>query len=506
MALEGAALTGAGDTAGMTRGMDFRSYKWLSNRNIVNGNGEEIAVASDLILDRGSGRVEYLVIKTGTTLGLGGRAVAVPYSAFRWDASVNDRYILGSTVEQLKQYPEYTPEQWKQMGEGLSEDKSTLRQRLATDAATPSDPYAGSFESAKKERVEGEVTNVERVRTSEFGEQVVVIVKVDGGMMKRVALGPSWYVNSTSTAPMRGDKVVVETLALPRDPEQTLAGTELRSGGRTLRLRANDGAPVWAMRTVESGGSTYSQPYTRYLVLSQLKGMKVDARGNDCGKVYDVIVERNSGEVAFLSIDPNQNFLGIGDTKRLIPWSVVTVTLDGMVRTDASKEMVLASTETPSDLATLSTSDRAAAVYKAYGVAMPKFEVMQPTTLAMTPAGNAWAARGTVVSAIERGSAQTMSGTVVDFTDVTLAGENRPARAVKVLINGDKGNEELVLLGPAWYLENQKPLCRIGDTIRVDAARTVIDGKRYWLAKSVECKDSRVVLIDGSNAPVWSQP
>lgn len=63
-----------------------------------------------------------------------------------------------------------------------------------------------------------------------------------------------------------------------------------------------------------------------------------------------------------------------------------------------------------------------------------------------------------------------------------------------------------MLLGPASYMNSQKPTCRIGDTISVEARETTIDGRRFWLAKAVECQDTRVVLVSESNAPAWDQP
>jgi hypothetical protein len=229
---------------------------------------------------------------------MGGRTVAIPFGAFRWEASGKDRFVLASTPEQLKQYPEYTAESWKAIKQVVNDDKGTLRQRMVADAASPSDPYAGNLDTATKVHVEGEITKVERVRTSTFGEQVVITVATADASVKRVALGPSWYINGSSAAPMRGDKVVVETLALPRDPEQLLAGTEFRNGEREMQLRGTDGSPVWALKEVQSGregGKSYSTPYARYLLLSDVPGMKVDCRGNECGKVHEIILDRNSG-------------------------------------------------------------------------------------------------------------------------------------------------------------------------------------------------------------------
>ncbi|MFN0131544.1 MAG: PRC-barrel domain-containing protein [Phycisphaerales bacterium] len=495
----------AREPASISSTVDFRSSHWLSDRKVVNNNNEEIANVSDLIVDRGSGRIEYIVIKTGTTLGMGGRAVAIPFGAFRWETG-KDRFILASTPEQLKQFPEYTPEGWKAMMATAKDDKSTLRQRLAADAASPSDPYAGNLDTAKKARVEGEITKVERVRTSTFGEQVVVDVQAKDGPARRIALGPSWFINGTLAAPMRGDKVVVDTLALPRDRDQLLVGTELRTGDRELHLRDSDGTPAWTLKAVESGGHNYSTPYSRFLPLSQLPGMKIDCRGDELGKVHDIILDRNSGEIGFICIDPNQNFLGIGDTKRLVPWSVTTVTLDGKVRIDASKEMVLASPETPSDLSTLNTGTTPERAYNAYNVPVPRFEAPKPLSVNLPAKDNAWSADGSVIGAIERDSAKTIEGKVIEFTEVKFEMGVQSARALKIKMAGDANEAELVLLGPAWYMDNQKPVCKAGDTIKVEACRTRIDGHRYWMAKSVECKDARIVLLDKSNSPAWAKP
>jgi sporulation protein YlmC with PRC-barrel domain len=494
-------------TVGST--VDFRSSKWLSDRKVVNANGEEIASVSDLILDRGWGRIEYLVVKTGTTLGMGGRAIAVPYGAFKWEAG-KDRFVLASTKEQLAEFPEFSPETWTALKDSKKDDSSTLRKKLAADAASPSDPYAGNLDTAHKARVEGEIKKVERVRTSTFGEQVVVTVQTADGASKKIALGPSWYVNGTAAAPMRGDKVVVDTLALPRDPDQLLAATSLRTsdrgGGGELKLRETDGTPTWALKSVESGGQSYCTSYSRYLLGSHLTGMKVDCRGSECGKVHQVIIDRNSGEVGFISIDPNQNFMGISDTKRLIPWSVATVTLDGNMRIDASKEMVLASPETPGELMTLNSGTHAERVYKAFEVPAPRFETVKPVSAVLPGKDSAWSTHGPIITAIEKDSAKTLEGKVIDITEVKFEKGVQPARALKIKLPGDGAGEELVLVAPAWYLDNQKPICQTGDTVKVEACRTTIDGHRYWLAKAIDCKETRVVLLDGSNVPAWVQP
>lgn len=488
--------------------VDYRSSNWLTGLKVVNSNGEEVANVSDLILDRGSGRIEHVVIKTGAILGYGGRATAIPYGSFGWEPGANDRLLLASTPEQIKQFPDFTPEAWKAMRESRGDDAGALRKRLGADAASPSDPYAGTLDTAKKARVEGEVTKVERVRTSAYGEHLVVTVQpADRSAPRRIALGPSWYVNAAPAAPMRGDKVVIDTLALPRDPDQLLAGTHLRAGDRDMMLRDASGTPAWSLASTEASGKPSSAPYSRYMLLSDLPGTKLDSRGEECGKVHDVIFDRTSGEVAFLSIDPNENFLGVGDTKRLVPWSVVSVPLDGAVRVDASKEMLLASTETPSDLSTLNTGDHAGSIYRAFKVDAPRFAApTKPVADATRDTGDAWSASGAIIRAIEGESATIVTGTVLSVTDLRFEGGIAPARAVKVRVGGDDGTEETVILGPVAYMANQRTICRPGDPISLEASRTTINGRPYWLARSVDCKGHRTVMLDASNTPVWARP
>ncbi|MFZ4573972.1 MAG: PRC-barrel domain-containing protein [Phycisphaerales bacterium] len=484
-------------------GAEFRSSSWLSDRKVMNNNGEQIAKVSDLILDRGWGRIEYIILRTDTSLGMGGREVAIPFSAFGWQTGSDGSFVLGATPEQLKQYPEYTPQSWQALKDSAKDNSNTLHQRLAADAASGTDPYAGNLNTAKQLTVKGEVQEVTRVRTSSFGEQVHIKVSESNGAARQIALGPSWFVNGAQAAPMRGDRVSIDTISLPRDPDELLVATVLRHDERTLQLRETDGTPRWALKSVESGGSHYSTPYSRYLLMSTLPGMKIDCRGEEVGKVHEIILDRASGEIAFLSIDPNKNFLGIGDTKRLVPWSVATVTFDGTVRIDASKEMVMKSPETPKDPATLGSGNHAERVYKAFGVPAPRFEEPRGPIGSGHPSNRPWASRGLVITAIERDSARVIEGQVKEICEVRFDKGTPAASGVRIDVNG---HEELVVLGPSWYMDNQESICKPGDSIKVDACRTTVDGQKYWIAKSMTCKDARVVLLDSNYAPAWALP
>lgn len=370
----------------MPAGVDFRSTKWIKGRDVINERGDKVADVSDMILDRGTGRVDYIVVRPGIT----GKTVALPYTSFGWDAG-KEKFVLALTKDQLKQYPDFDADKWSAMME--SKDRKDLKDNARAEQPdgramdrdsmlyqVPSSPdvYAGKYDTAKQMHIEGEVKKVERVRTGDSEEQVVITVAASDGTTKKVSLGPSWFVSGGSVSPMRGDKIVADVYGV-RDDNQIYTASSLKIGDQDFNLRQKkSGNAWWSSSKVEHGDRSYSTPYWHYVMADHVRGMKVDCRGVRCGKVDEVIVDRNSGEIALLSIDPDVKFLGIGDTKRLVPWSIASIALDGTVRLDATKDMMLASPVTPSDLTKLNTGTMTQMVYNAYQVPMPDFQVRRP--------------------------------------------------------------------------------------------------------------------------------
>ncbi len=477
--------------------LEFRAGGWLDGRKVVNGSAEEVGAASDAIVDRGTGSIEFLVVKTGTVLGMGGRAVAIPYGAFSWESG-GERLVLSATHAQIERLPEFSAKSWSAMVESREGQGDRLSEQLGQNQA---DPYSGSLDSAKPAHVEGEVSKVERVRRASFGEHTQVTITAKDGSVKRVALGPSWFIAGGAVTPMRGDHVEVETLALARDPDQLSVATKIKAAGREFRLRDSEGLPAWTLKTSKPVGGS-ATTYWRYILASTLRGVRVDCRGEECGKIHELILERGSGDIAFVSIDPNQAFLGISDTKRLVPWSVCSVTLDEMVRIDASKEMILASPETPAKVEDLGRGDRANGVYEAFKVATPKFEAAKRVPLAAASTSDAWSVKGPVIASIEPGTERTLRGRVTEVTEVAFDGGIQPAKAIKIR---EGMEEKLVLLGPAWYMDKQKLAAQPGDTVEVSVSTTHVLGGSYLLARSLTRNGERTVILDSGGKPAWDR-
>ncbi len=467
--------------------VDFRSSAWIDDREVVNTEGQTIGKVHDFILDRGSGKIDQVIVRSGTVLGLGGKDVVLPYDQFRWDENL-EKLQLDMTREELQNHPEFSADEWKR-AMGHDKDGGPLRDRLSGKQMR--DPFDRDLQNARATTIEGEVVNVDREREGDNGEQVRLTVREESGREHRVLLGPSWYIGSGPVTPMRGQHVTVEGLVPGEKGGDLVIARIVRIDGRELVLRDKDNQPRWMADERAAGGDGHEPTTTarRYILMSSLVGSDVDCRGVDCGKVHDVIIERNSGEIAFLSIDPDDNFLGIGDTRRLVPWQVATVFVDGDVHIDANREMVLASPETPDDLTTL---NRAEMVYRAFGVEPPAYK---PVARAGQHTGR-WRP---IYASMDRSSRTTMSGTVVDTTTVRLNDELPSAKVLR--IRTDEG-ERVILLGPSATTEKHVLPDR-NESIVIEAYRASVDGKPYWIAQSVTVDGQRVTLLE-ETGDLWN--
>lgn len=480
---------------------DYRSMRWLRKRDVFDDNGNRLATVTDLVLDRSSGVIDFAILRTGVD-GIGvriaGREITVPYSNLRWDDR-NGRFLLAATPERLEQMPSFNRDDWNE-GVPVSEIGPSTAESGPSEEAEPDDPYFAGLAGAKPIVLEGTVTAVERVRLRRVSDRVVATVECHDGTVRKVTLGPAWFVNASPVAPMRGDEVKFEALELPRDPARLAVGTRIVKGNAELRLRDGEGRPAWALRRQRLGGPERRITPAWHVLASALIDRPLACRGKDCGEIDDLVVERISGTVAFVSVDPNENFFGIADVKRMMPWSVALLRPQGEIPLDASREMLLGSPRTPGDATALNTGPTVERVWSLYEVARPEFRARAAEPVVAVGAIDSWSSGGNILGALDPASEQSISGTVLRFVDVTFANGTAKARAV-VVRRGD--GEETVLLGPITYIDHQKLPFEAGDAVSLRACKTVIDGKPHWLARQVDAKDTRVTLIDDARNPSW---
>ena len=71
--------------------------------SVYDRDNEDVASVKDLILNK-SGKVVDVILSYGSTAGIGGKYVAVPYSSIKFD---NNRLTIDETKMQLDKKPKY---------------------------------------------------------------------------------------------------------------------------------------------------------------------------------------------------------------------------------------------------------------------------------------------------------------------------------------------------------------------------------------------------------------
>jgi len=347
----------------------FRTWSKLKGENLYSvTDDKKLGDIVDVLISRGSGRIDYAVVKTDTTLGFGGKLVLIPYNELSILDGDKHEFRFNESKDQIKNMPEFTAQGWADIGKpNAGPGSKTLAEALARQGARErTDIYATRVDTTQKPTtIEGRITDVDR-RWVGNTEYTVITVQDDAGKKQDINLGPAHWVMGFQDRPIRGERVRVSTLRT-RDGEAAVVATTMTIGGHDLRYRQDSGVAVW------SGADESGISPARYVLATEVISRKVDTKGSTCGKVDDLIFERTSGYVAFLSIDPDQNFMGIGDTKRLVPFAVANPTYDGRVSLDAGKEMVLASAAYPKTLDELRAEDFRAKAYAGYQVHAQNF-------------------------------------------------------------------------------------------------------------------------------------
>lgn len=386
----------AGSPARPARGEDspahdtrlvFASAESMRGMDVFNQNHEKCGTIRDLVIDRGSGRVRHLVVDTRANMELGGRKVAIPYRAFTWNHE-RKHLMVDAPHGDRARWPEFNKDRWS-MNRG---QPSNLAYTLSSEyyRRAPADRFETKVEPT---RLLGRVKDIERRTTDETPEKVIVTVVTEDGKEERVSVAPSWYLAGNNISFFREAPVELYVTRRDEGGHSYLVARSIDVEGSKSALYDAEGWPAWQVASPASATEPDATPkptdrdgtpvrsealrghaWVSPLVLaSELDGKALHCRADLCGSVDDLVVECVSGRVAFVSIDPDQNFLGIADTKRLVPWGVVSVAGDSRLWIDANKAMVVGAPELPKNLETFGSDGSYKGVYGTFGVPVVDF-------------------------------------------------------------------------------------------------------------------------------------
>lgn len=82
----------------------------LKGMTVRNTQGQDLGTIQDAIVSTQTGKVEYVVIQSGGTAGIGGKMIPVPINAFQ--LTKDKRLVLNITPDKLQSAPTLSKEQW----------------------------------------------------------------------------------------------------------------------------------------------------------------------------------------------------------------------------------------------------------------------------------------------------------------------------------------------------------------------------------------------------------
>lgn len=86
----------------------------LTGREVQNPQGDDLGNIEDVVIDAASGHVAYAVLSFGGFLGLGEKQVIMPWRSLQTIAP-GDTFTLDISEEQLKNAPNFDPNEWPDM-------------------------------------------------------------------------------------------------------------------------------------------------------------------------------------------------------------------------------------------------------------------------------------------------------------------------------------------------------------------------------------------------------
>jgi sporulation protein YlmC with PRC-barrel domain len=245
--------------------------------NVENAKNENLGDIQDIVMELKHGRIAYAVLGFGGVMGVGDKLFAVPWQAF--DFTVDDRKIgsdaklvLNVEKDKLKtapgfdksKWPDMTDEQWVKnvhmfygqeptwvygySNAGSTRDNATPGTRDNTPGARDNtgardDMYKG-FNFKNTETIRGKVTEVQ----APAGAEGVVLLVQETGKDKacKVHVAPARFISTQGVTLDAGDDVTLKGTKGMLNGEEIIVLKEISIDGKTIKLRDDNGHPVWA--------------------------------------------------------------------------------------------------------------------------------------------------------------------------------------------------------------------------------------------------------------------
>lgn len=93
-----------------------KAYDEIIKRDVKNNAKESLGTIKDIMLDKSTGQVAYVVMDSGSFLGMGGKLFALPWGALHYDSS-DDCFLVDMDKETIKKAPGFDGDHWPDMAD-----------------------------------------------------------------------------------------------------------------------------------------------------------------------------------------------------------------------------------------------------------------------------------------------------------------------------------------------------------------------------------------------------
>ena len=102
------------------------------------------------------------------------------------------------------------------------------------------------YDPAKAETISGQVVSLEQIAARRGMGQGVVLKVSSGSDTLVVHLGPKWFLDEQQMKFAAGDAVEIKGVRTVRRGQDVFLAAEVKKGSDVLKLRDEQGAPLWA--------------------------------------------------------------------------------------------------------------------------------------------------------------------------------------------------------------------------------------------------------------------
>jgi hypothetical protein len=241
--------------------------------DVKNNQDKTIGEISDVIFDIRQGEIAYGLTSFGGTLGVNKKTAAVPWKAIRFDSGqkiarldADESTLTAAEFDTNKMWMLSNPDFARKVHQSFGQEYGVYGYvppagkgagAIYTGAWAADSEYNKSFKPDTVTTIDGKVMSVSTFTPkSGSGHGLMIKVETSSNTTEDVQLGPQGWMDQNMKF-NEGDHVSVTGSKVWFGLGRVIMASEVNKGGQTLKLRDDQGKPMW------NSASGSSQPYMK---------------------------------------------------------------------------------------------------------------------------------------------------------------------------------------------------------------------------------------------------